>query len=122
MFLSLIKTTRSLFFLAVVVIFGFVTQTISAQTNFSLKYSPAPVDNPLKGLVPYQHPKPERFPHSMEFNYVSFGKLVTGPNEFDWTAIESLLNDVQSRGNQSIVRVYLEYPCLLYTSPSPRDS
>ena len=46
----------------------------------------------------------------MEFNYVSFGKLVTGPNEFDWTAIESLLNDVQSRGNQSIVRVYLEYP------------
>ncbi len=46
----------------------------------------------------------------MEFNYVSFGKLVVGPDRYDWSEMEELLNDVKSRGNQTIVPVFLEYP------------
>jgi len=44
----------------------------SAQGAEPVRLVPAlsPVDNPLKGLVPYANPKPGRFPHSMEFTYI----------------------------------------------------
>jgi hypothetical protein len=70
----------------------------------------SPVDNPLKGLVPYAQPKPDRFPHSMEFSYLPLSDLMRGPAEFDWNALEELLDDVASRGNQTVCRVFLEYP------------
>ena len=75
-----------------------------------MQYRAAPCDNPLKGLVPYQSPFPGRFPHSLEFNYIKYSDLVKGINDFDWTVLESLLEDVRSRGNQTIFRVFLEYP------------
>src|SRR5690349_2442368 len=72
------------------------------------KLAPAatPADNPLKGLVPYAQPEPGRFPHSMEFSYVALSDLMTGPKTFDWKVLETLLNDVASRGNQLVVRVF----------------
>lgn len=70
----------------------------------------SPVDNPLKGLVPYARPTPGRFPHSMEFSYLGLAELMNGPESFDWKPLEKLLNDVASRGNQTVVRVYMEYP------------
>ncbi len=82
---------------------------VQAQ-QYALEYKPAPIDNPLKGLVPYAKPKPNRFPHSLEFSYVRFSDLVTGPDQYDWQPLEQLLEDVKSRGNQTIFRVYLEYP------------
>lgn len=69
-----------------------------------------PADNPLKGLVPYARPTPGRFPHSMEFTYLPLSDLMTGPEAFDWQPLERLLDDVASRGNQLIFRVFLEYP------------
>lgn len=69
-----------------------------------------PADNPLKGLVPYARPAGERFPHSMEFGYLALSELMTGPETFDWQPLERLLDDVASRGNQLIFRVFLEYP------------
>lgn len=72
--------------------------------------APSPVDNPLKGLVPYARPHADRFPHSMEFSYVALSDLMFGMEEFRWEKLESLLNDISSRGNHAIVRVYLEYP------------
>ena len=75
-----------------------------------LQYTPAPVDNPLKGLVPYRGEKRDRFPHSMEFSYIPYSAIVKGYNEFDWQPLEELLNDVASRGHQAIFRVFLEYP------------
>ncbi|MEN8871697.1 MAG: hypothetical protein ABF380_12710, partial [Akkermansiaceae bacterium] len=43
-----------------------------------LQYHPAPIDNPLKGLVPYASTwkKEEKFPHSMEFQYFAMGGLM----------------------------------------------
>ncbi len=78
-------------------------------TRVSLRYAPAPADNPLKGLVPYQRPAGV-FPQSMEFNYIALKDLVVGRQKYNWTKLESLLNDVASRGNQAIFRVYVEYP------------
>jgi hypothetical protein len=69
----------------------------------------SPVDNPLKGLVPYANPKQGRFPHSMEFTYLRWGDLMQGPTEFNWKPLEDFLNGVAGRGNQAVFRVWLEY-------------
>lgn len=76
-----------------------------------LVYAPAPVDNPLKGLVPYSSSgNRERFPHSLEFNYLPLGTLVVGEREYDWSSLERLLDEVSGRGRQAVFRVFLEYP------------
>jgi hypothetical protein len=75
-----------------------------------LEPAPAPVDNPLKGLVPYQGDQRGSFPHSMEFNYVPLGPLVPEEDQYDWSRMEALLDDVASRGHQVVFRIYLEYP------------
>ncbi|MEZ6141777.1 MAG: DUF4832 domain-containing protein [Zavarzinella sp.] len=80
------------------------------ETRTELEYATAPVDNPLKGLVPYQGDRRQFFPHSMEFNYIRYSDLVHGYQLFDWKPLEKMLNDIASRGHQAVVRVYLEYP------------
>lgn len=75
-----------------------------------LKYVPAAVDNPLKGLVPYSGDKRANFPHSMEFNYLPLSQLMTGMNEFNWQPLEKLLDDVAGRGHQTVFRVWIVYP------------
>jgi hypothetical protein len=75
-----------------------------------LAYAPAPVANPLKGLVPYAGEGADRFPHTLEFDYVPLADLQTGYDSFDWKPLEKLLDAVAGRGHQAVVRVYLEYP------------
>lgn len=75
-----------------------------------LERGDVPTNNPLKGLVPYARPVPERFPHSMEFQYLGLARIVQGDQKFDWGPLEKMLDDVASRGNQSVLRFYLEYP------------
>ena len=85
---------------------------IQAQDHsqtLTLQYQPAPPGNPLVGLVPYAGAGRDRFPHSLEFNYVRFADLVIGPDQYNWAPLEKLLDDVASRGNQTIFRVYLEF-------------
>lgn len=82
----------------------------AGEVRRALEYAPAPVDNPLKGLVPYRGDKRDRFPHSMEFNYIPYSALVKGYDEYDWSPLEKMFEDVASRGHQTIFRVYLEYP------------
>lgn len=77
----------------------------------ALEYAPAPLDNPLKGLVPYVSAEgKDHFPQSMEFRYFPLKSLMKGPAEFDWSPIEKTLKKVNGRGNQLIFRVYCEYP------------
>ncbi len=83
-------------------------QKVLFQTE--LAYRSAPIDNPLKGLVPYAGDRRATFPHSMEFSYLSLNELMTGPESFDWTKLEDLLNSVAKRGHQTIFRVTIEYP------------
>jgi len=93
---------------AVVIAFGI--RAVAGDARRLLEYAPAPVDNPLKGLVPYQGDVRDRFPHSMEFNYLPYSALVKGYDEFDWRPLEKMLDDIASRGHQAVFRVYLEYP------------
>ncbi len=52
-------------------------------------YAPAPIDNPLKGLVPYASSSgKDQFPHSMEFSYFPLSAVVKGPGQYDWREIE----------------------------------
>ncbi len=57
-----------------------------------------PVDNPLKGLVPYTAPAPDRFPHSMEFSYLAWRELMTGPDTYIWKPLDDLLDDCEDPG------------------------
>lgn len=83
----------------------------SPAAAVELSYAPAPVDNPLKGLVPYVAAgKKDRFPHAMEFRYFSLKTLMVGPDEFDWRPLERTLKEVSGRGKHLIFRVYCEYP------------
>ena len=86
------------------------TSPALAADRVPLAYAPAPPDNPLKGLVPYEADVRAYFPHSMEFNYLSFSALMKGYDEFDWAPMERLLDGIASRGHQAVIRVYLEYP------------
>ncbi len=79
-------------------------------TPAKLQYTPGPVDNPLRGLVPYQGPRPDRFPYSMEFNYLPLSALVKDPEQYDWSVFDAMLDDIASRGRQTVARVFLEYP------------
>lgn len=86
------------------------TMSADGGTSRTLKYAPAPVDNPLKGLVPYQGDRRKSFPHSLEFNYIAYSALVQDYDAFDWSPLERMLDDMSSRGHQAVLRVYLEYP------------
>lgn len=81
-----------------------------AAERVELKYAPAPADNPLKGLVPYQADVRDKFPHTLEFNYLPYSALVKGYDEFDWKPLEKLLDDIAGRGHQAVLRIFLEYP------------
>ncbi|MDX1932419.1 MAG: hypothetical protein SFU56_07425 [Capsulimonadales bacterium] len=76
----------------------------------TLRYTPASVLNPLKGLVPYQGDHRTRFPHSLEFNYLPLSGILVGPDTYDWTPLENLLSDISGRGHQAVFRIFLEYP------------
>ncbi len=46
----------------------------------------------------------------MEFNYLPLSELVVGPDQYDWQPLEKLLDDIASRGHQSVFRIWMEYP------------
>lgn len=81
-----------------------------AGVRQALVYAPSPVDNPLKGLVPYAGDLRDRFPHSLEFNYLPLSALLVAEDTYDWQPLERLLDDVARRGHQAVFRVFLEYP------------
>lgn len=82
----------------------------AGEVRKTLAYAPAPVDNPLKGLVPYAGAGGDRFPHSMEFGYVPLSALCVAEGRHDWARLDSLLNRIARAGRQGVFRVYLEYP------------
>jgi hypothetical protein len=84
--------------------------TAEVPARRTLEYAPSPLDNPLRGLVPYSGAGRERFPHSLEFNYLPMNALVVGERQYDWSALETLLDEIAGRGHQAVFRVFLEYP------------
>ncbi|MCY2985384.1 MAG: DUF4832 domain-containing protein [Planctomycetota bacterium] len=93
-----------------VVPFCFLSCLAIADDRLELEYAPAPVANPLKGLVPYASATHVHFPHTMEFSYVGLSELMVGYDEYDWRAMERLLEPIAGRGHQAVFRIFLEYP------------
>ncbi len=46
----------------------------------------------------------------LEYSYMPYDAIVTGKNQYDWSSIERLLDDVKSRSHQAILRFYFVYP------------
>src|SRR4051812_30140535 len=79
-----------------------------AQEFQPLDYAPAPIDNPLKGFVPYDtDPGAANFPHSLEWFYLPLAGLMEAPGHFNWQPLEKHLNAIASRGHQAVFRIYL---------------
>lgn len=75
----------------------------------SLAAGPVPASNPLQGFVPFAGTY-DALPHSMEWFYIPVSAVVTGPGNYDWSALESQLNAIAGRGHQAVFRFYLDYP------------
>ncbi|WP_457945975.1 DUF4832 domain-containing protein [Pseudarthrobacter sp. alpha12b] len=75
----------------------------------SLAAGPAPASNPLQGFVPYAG-KYDALPYSMEWFYIPVNAVVTGAGTYNWSALDSQLNSIASRGHQAVFRFYLDYP------------
>ncbi len=83
----------------------------AAQDFHPLVYAPAPIDNPLKGFVPYDTTAgQENFPHSLEWFYLPLAVLMPAAKTFDWAPLEKKLTAIAGRGHQAVMRVYLDYP------------
>ena len=88
----------------------------SSLAVHGLTYAAGPVDNPLKGFVPYYNfgdTHSGKFPFSMEWSYFALSEVQNNAsdcNSFNWSIVDNFLNDVASRGRQSILRFYVEYP------------
>ncbi|CAI6035136.1 DUF4832 domain-containing protein [Cohnella sp. JJ-181] len=86
------------------------------QTQTYDPNKPGLEQNPLKGFLPFSKQPSESvdpnngFPHSMEWFYVSLRDLMTGWNTYNWAPLDAYLNDISSRGNQAVFRVYVDYP------------
>jgi hypothetical protein len=82
-----------------------------AQDFHPLAYAPAPVDNPLKGFVPYESATAAAvFPHSLEWFYIPLAELMPSARTFDWAPFERHLTAIAARGHHAVMRVYLDYP------------
>jgi hypothetical protein len=82
------------------------------QTNsYALAYAAAPANNPLKGFMPYSGSY-TTFPYSIEWSYLPLRSLMSGPTNFNWSSLDTLLDTDASRAHHTIFRVYLDYPTL----------
>ena len=113
---------------SLVIVSLFASGTFAQQ--FQFKYVPSPIDNPLRGLVPYVSQMPwldpnasdqqkkeyfkkydtEMFPHSIEFNYFSMRELMPKEGSVDFAPIEKWIQQATSRGCQLTFRVQIEFP------------
>ena len=80
-----------------------------ATDSRNLSYASAPPDNPLKGFMPYAG-NYTTFPYSLEWFYLPVNSVMTGSNQFNWTPLETRLNQIASRSNHAVFRFYLDYP------------
>ena len=79
-------------------------------TGLSQAFAASPVDNPLKGFMPFKGSFTQ-LPHSMEWWYIPFSDLMNGVDSYTFnTGLENVLNEIAGRGHQAAFRIYLDYP------------
>lgn len=86
--------------------------TNAASATRELAYSdeaPGLDENPLRGFMPFAGDYPS-FPHSLEWFYLPLRDIMTGPDDFDWRALDRQLDAIAARGHQAVFRIYVDYP------------
>ncbi|WP_320776362.1 carbohydrate-binding protein [Streptomyces sp. CRN 30] len=82
----------------------------------TLTRADAPVDNPLKGFARFYQPGADQntgYPHSLTWSYFGLSEVMNDPDDcsaYDWSVLDSALDESASYGNQTALRFYLEYP------------
>ncbi|MEU8380831.1 carbohydrate-binding protein [Streptosporangium sp. NPDC048865] len=75
-----------------------------------------PIDNPLKGFARFHSPganQNQGYPHSLTWTYFGLSEVMTNAancSSYDWSPVDSALNESASYGNQVALRFYMEYP------------
>lgn len=46
----------------------------------------------------------------LEFAYIGYDTIVTGENTYDWSSLDTLLDQIAARGHQAVIRLYFVYP------------
>ncbi|MEV0386418.1 DUF4832 domain-containing protein [Nonomuraea sp. NPDC050643] len=85
-------------------------------TVHPLTAADGPVDNPLKGFARFYSPGGDQnqgYPHSLTWTYFGLSEVMTNAGNcgsYDWSPVDSALNESASYGNQVALRFYMEYP------------
>lgn len=94
----------------------YFSSTTQSEQTYSLVYDRAETQmNPLKGfLTSYRWGSPTiDMPHQLEFAYISLASLIQDEGVYTFeSGLEPYLQDSESRGHHTIVRVYIDYPNL----------
>jgi hypothetical protein len=75
-----------------------------------LEYRPAPIWNPLKGVISESVRMHEEFPHALRYVQISVAEVMKGENEFDWSELDNRIAPISESGKQAVVRPYLDWP------------
>ncbi|MEV6851322.1 DUF4832 domain-containing protein [Actinoplanes sp. NPDC051411] len=85
-------------------------------TDHPLTAAPSPLDNPLKGFARFYFPGDNQnsgYPRSLAWSYFGLSEVMTSASNcgsYDWSIVDSALNEIASYGNQAAIRFYMEYP------------
>lgn len=97
----------------------FICNSIRAQTWETLAFDDnlsGLNSNPIRGLIP-GYPGTRNFPYSMEFTYIGLRNTMNNINNFNWSELETSLEQIANRGNTAVVRFYVDYPQSAIATP-----
>ena len=83
----------------------------------TLEAAPAPVSNPMKGFMPWA-PAPggnpvlaqSALPYTLEWAVFPLKNVVTGPDTYDFSSVDAMLDSIAARGHQAVIRFYVDNP------------
>lgn len=102
---------RVLFLFATIFAASCGAQGKSAMNLQIFDYQPSPLDNPLRGLVPFHHAaESPSWPHSLEYGHLSLDKMFDAKGRIVTDHLESLLNSIASHGCQAVLRLVIDSP------------
>ncbi|MFF5076441.1 DUF4832 domain-containing protein [Actinoplanes sp. NPDC000266] len=84
-------------------------------TGHPLTAAPSPIDNPLKGFARFYTPGENQntgYPRSLTWSYFGLSEVMRSSacGTYDWSIVDTALNEIASYGNQAAIRFYMEYP------------
>ena len=83
--------------------------TESSEQKNNLDYQQVDEENPLKGFAPFIR-NDFKIPCSMEFFNIPLNAISSAQGNYDFSKLETNLNQISKRHHQAVFRVYLDSP------------